>query len=118
MLRTTQYIQGVFTIDTMHYTIYWGGVLWILCTTQYLREVDTINAMHHAVSSEGGYYLCYALASIFGGWLLLIPCTTQCICGGWILLILSIKQYLRRVYTIYTTHTQYLRMVSTYDFIH
>ena len=51
--------------------------------------VDIIYTMHYTVFSEGGYYLYYALQSIFGGWILFILCT---------------KQYSREVDTIYTMH--------------
>ena len=72
---TTQYFRGVDTICTMHYAVFSG--------------VDTICTMHYVVFSGGGYYLYYALRSIFGGWILFILCTTQ---------------YFRGVNTIYTMH--------------
>ena len=82
-------LRGLGTIDAMYYAVYLGG--------------DTLDTMHHAVSSEGGYYLCYALPSIFGGWLILILCTTQYI-GGGILWILCTTQYFWGVVTIDNMH--------------
>ena len=49
----TLYIPGVDTINTMHVAEF--------------RGMDTFYTMHYAVFSGGGYYLYYALRSIFGG---------------------------------------------------
>ena len=39
--------------------------------------MDTICTMHYAVFSGGGYYMSYALRSIFRGWILFVQCTKQ-----------------------------------------
>ena len=52
-------------------------MLFKLRTTQYFRGTDTIYTMNTVVFSERGYYLYYALHSIFGVWMLFILCTTQ-----------------------------------------
>ena len=98
--------SGVDTIFILPYAvILWGGyflcyvlqsifegrMLFILCTTQYFSwvyiffymeiqyfpGVDNIYAMHYAIYLGGGYYLHYALRSIFEGWILFILWTTQ-----------------------------------------
>ena len=57
--------------------------------TQYFQGVDTICTIHYAVFSGGGYYLYYALRSIF---------------KGRIQFLLSITQYFQGVDTTITMH--------------
>ena len=52
-------------------------MLFIPCTTQYFWVVDTIYTMHYVVFLGGGFYIYYALRSIFGGRMLYILCTTH-----------------------------------------
>ena len=54
-----------------------------------LMLMDSAYIMHYVVFSGGGYYLYYALPSIFGGWILYILCITQ---------------YIREADTIYTMY--------------
>ena len=89
VLRTTHYFQGVDTIGTVNFAVF--------------SKVDTICTMHYAVFSGGGYYLYYALRSIFGGWILFVVCTSHSF-WGWILFVLCTLQYFQRVNIVCTMH--------------
>ena len=65
----------------------------ILCNTQYFRGVDTIYTVQYAVFSGSGYYLYYAIRSIFEGGYYLYHAIRS---------ILYITQCFRGVDTIYT----------------
>ena len=109
ILCTTQYFRGADAIYIIHYVVFFRGrMLFILWALHYCRGVDIIYTMHYAVFSGGGYYLYYALRSIFGWWIYIYH-ALRSIFGGWILFIgmlfiLCILQYFRRADAIYIMH--------------
>ena len=100
---TAEYFWGVYTIYTMHYKVFLG--------------VDTNYTMHYTVFSEGGYYLYYALCSIFRGRIIFILCTTQY--SSWVDTIYTMHYAVfSRVDTIYNMHYTEFSGVDTIYTMH
>ena len=65
--------------------------------------LDTLYTLHYEVFTGGGYYLNYALRSIFGSWILFILHTTQ---------------YFREVDTIYSMYYAFFWKLDTIYTMH
>lgn len=65
-----------------------------------LSGMDTMNIMHFALFVGGGYYLNYALRSIFEECILFIALSSPFL-GEWILMILYTSQYFQGVNTFF-----------------
>jgi len=91
----------VYTINTMHYVEFLGGVYYLYYVVRSIFGVYTIDTTyyavfiglyniyttHYAVFSRGVYYLYYALRSFFEGQILFILRTTQYFRGVYAILL-------------------------------